>query len=340
MKIAIIGYQSSGKSTLFEWLTGVASDPAQAHISQGAMARVEDARFDQLCKMYQPKKVTLSALEIVDTPGLDRSGSGAQLAQFRDAGCLVFVIAAFDSEDPLAVSTSLEDDLLLADLDILSGRMSRLAEAVRKPRPDRDQMREEMEIIQPLVETLEQGQPLRHATMTDQQVKLTRAFQLLTQKPRLVVVNVADDEEHSQRLAGSIPGDVASIAVPVRLEADLAKQDPDQRQQFLHDMGLEGCDRQKLIQSLVEVAGLLRMFTVGPNEVRCWLLRGGSTAVDAAGAIHSDLARGFIRAETIAAKDLVSCGSEREAKAKGLVRQEPKDYIVQDGDVVLFRFSV
>jgi GTP-binding protein YchF len=346
MKIGLIGYQGSGKSTLFEWLTGVPADPALAHVSQTAMAPVPDPRVEPLHKIYGPKKVTLAALEIVDTAGLSRTheGNAARLAQIREAGCLVLVVGAFEpARDPLADAAGFAEDFLLADLEIVSGRIERLRESLKKPRPDRDKELAELAALEPLLAALESGTPLAEAGMNDEQLKVTKSFRLLTQKPRIVVFNVADDEAHPERFVEPMTSrtpPVEAVAVPARLELELARMSREERQAFCEEMGIQGVDRDALLHKLMQASGQFLYFTAGEKEVRTWMLHRGGTALDAAANIHTDLARGFIRAEVMKADDLVRLGSEREMKAHGLVRQEPKDYVVEEGDILMVRFSV
>src|SRR5215210_5188673 len=168
MKIGIVGYQGSGKSTLFHWLTGVAADPSLAHTAQSAMATIPDQRVAQLCEIYKPKKVTQAALEIVDTPGLSRTheGSATKLAAIREAGALVVIVGAFGGADAKADLQNFEDDLLIADLDILSGRVERLKDSLRKPRANKEKDQEELDLLTPLLAALEAGTPLHSYSMT------------------------------------------------------------------------------------------------------------------------------------------------------------------------------
>ena len=205
MKIGLVGYQGSGKSTLFEWLTTVAADPALSHTAQSAMAAIPEPRLQQLAEVYHPKKVTDAALEIVDTPGLSRTheGNAARLALIREAGCLVLVAAAFDGSDPAADVASFDEDLMLADMEILSGRIAKIEEALKKPIPraEQEQLRHEEETLKLVLAAMESGKPLREADMNDEQLKVTRSFRLLSEKPRMVIVNTADDEEQPERFA-------------------------------------------------------------------------------------------------------------------------------------------
>jgi ribosome-binding ATPase YchF (GTP1/OBG family) len=341
MKIGLVGYQGSGKTTLFEWLTGVAADPASAHTGQGAMAAVPEPRVKLLCDIYHPKKVTLASLELVDTPGLSRTheGNAARLAVIREAGCLVLVVAAFGGSDPQTDLTSFREDLLLADMEIVSGRVGRLRESVKKPRPNRDQELAELAALERVLAALEAGQPLTADKMTEEDARATRSFRLMWEKPMLVVVNTADDDaSHPDRpAAGNEP---RMLAVRVGLERELERMDPADRAEFERELGLTGSRRDEVLRAILDASGQMLYFTAGEKEVRTWMLRQGGTALEAADNIHSDLARGFIRAETMQVDDLVRLGSEREVKAAHLVRQEPKDYVVRDGDILNIKFSV
>jgi len=344
MKIGLVGYQGSGKSTLFEWLTGVAPDPSLSHTMQIAAVPVPDPRLEALRQVYHPKKVTRAALEIVDTPGLNRSheGNAARLALIREAGCLVLVVAAFTKSDPAAELRSFEEDLLLADMEIVAGRIGRVEESLKKPLPrqEREHLLHEEQVLRRVLAAMESGQPLKPSEMTEEQLRVTRPFRLMTEKPRMVVVNTADDEAHPERFREGMPPGVPVVAFPVGLEVELARMSPEDRAEFEKEMGLVGTDRDHILRMIMDVSGQMLFFTAGEKEVRSWMIPKGSTAVEAAAAIHTDLARGFIRAEVMTCADLVRLGSEREVKAHHLVRQEPKDYIVKDDDILLIRFSV
>ena len=342
MKIGLVGYQGSGKSTLFEWLTEVAADLSLSHTTQSAMAIITDDRVDGLCEIYSPKKITRASMEVVDTPGLSRTheGNAARLGQIREAGCLIQVVAAFDGSDYQADLLGFEEDLVLADLEIVSNRVERLNESLRKPRPDRDELQAELTAIDPLLKTLESGKPLTDVELTDEQEKVTRSFQLLSQKRRLAIINLPDDETDFEKYTALGTDNRPVIAVPVGLEVELSRMTPEEQQDFRQEMGIECFDRDALIRTIMHQSGQMLFFTAGEKEVRTWLIPRGATAVEAADTIHSDLARGFIRAETMTCEDLIRLGSEREVKAQNLVRQEPKDYVIQDGDVLNVRFSV
>jgi ribosome-binding ATPase len=344
MKIGLVGYQGSGKSTLFHWITGVAPDPALMHTGQSAMAPIPDVRFEPLCKIYHPKKVTHASIELVDTPGLSRSheGNATRMAMIREAGCLVFVVAGFAGTDPAADLRSFDEDLVLADMEIVANRLERVEEQIKKPLPrtEHQQLEHEHGTLKIVLAAMESGRPLRESHMTDEQQKVTRAFRLFSEKPRLVVVNTADDESEPARFVALSTPEQPVLAVPAGLELELSKMTPEDRASFVAEMGIISTDRDHLVRTLLRSSRQTTFFTAGEPEVRTWLLHEGGTAVEAAGCIHTDLARGFIRAEVMTVTDLVRLGSEREIKAHHLLRQEPKDYVVKDDDILLIRFSV
>lgn len=344
MKIGLVGYSGSGKSTLFHWLTGVPPDPAVAHTGQSAMVAVPEPRVEQLVKIYHPKKVTLASIELVDTPGLSRTheGNAARLAQLREAGCLVLVVAAYGGSNPAFDLLAFEEDLLLADMELVTNRIQRVEEQLKKPIPrqEHEQLDHEHKTLKVVLEGMESGKPVRAEAMTDDQLKVTRAFRLFTEKPRMVVVNTADDEENPARFTEGMPETVTVFPAALRLEVEMMQMAAEERQAFLEEMGLSLADKDTLIRAMMDVSGQMMFFTAGEKEVRTWMLRAGGTAVEAAGGIHTDLARGFIRAEVMTVSDLVRLGSEREVKAQHLFRQEPKDYVVKDDDILLIRFSV
>jgi ribosome-binding ATPase len=341
MKIGIVGYQGSGKSTLFHWLTGVTPDPALAHTIQAAMATVPDSRVADLCKIYNPKKITQASIEIVDTPGLSRTheGSAQKLAMIREAGALIIVVANFGGADAAADLRNFDDDLLIADLDIMSGRVERLRDSVKKPRPNREKEQEELALLEPLLAELEAGRPLHKQPLTVEQRKAIKSFQLFADKPRLIVVNIADDDSQPERFAKLAPEGTDLVALSLTLQMDLAAMPADEREAFCAEMHVQPFDRDKLLTRIMHASGQMLFFTAGDKEVRTWLLRKGGTAVEAAGGIHTDLAKGFIRAETMTVADIVRLGSEREIKAAGLMRQEPKDYVIQDGDIITIKHN-
>jgi len=341
MKIGVVGYQGSGKSTLFQWLTGVAPDPAHAHRTQTAMAEVPEPRLEVLREIYGAKKLSQAALEIVDTPGLSRTheGSAARLAMIREAGCLVVVVASHDGSDAAADLNNFEDDLLIADLDIVTRRIERLREFAKKPRPDRDELQKELDALEPLQAALESEQTLRDLDLSPEQTRVVGSFQLFSDKPRLVIVNTADDDTATERFENQMPPGTQVVAVSLGLQLELSNMADEEREEFCREMGVSLFDRGSLLWRIMEVSGQMLFLTAGSKEVRAWLIRRGATAIEAAEAVHTDLARGFIRAEVLKCDDLIRLGSEREVKANNLMHREHKEYVVQDDDVILIQHN-
>jgi ribosome-binding ATPase YchF (GTP1/OBG family) len=334
MKIGITGYQGSGKSSLFHWLTGVPPDLSLAHTVQVASVEVPDDRIRQLSEIYQPKKVTLASLNLVDTPGLsrDHEGSAGKLALIREAGCLAIVVGAWSGADVQKDVQSFEEDLLLADMDLVSGRIEKLRESVKRPRPNRDKELAELDVLEPLLQELESGKPLHEINLNDEQSRTIRSFQLLTLKPRIIIVNTSDDEPPSRE---PVPGHSSAVwRFPVSLQLELAGMEAAERDEFCEEMGVAAIDRGAVLRALMDASRQMLFFTAGDKEVRSWMVPCGATAEDAAGSIHTDLARGFVRAERMTCEDLFRVGSEREIKARNLMTREPRGYVVQDGDIL------
>jgi ribosome-binding ATPase YchF (GTP1/OBG family) len=254
----------------------------------------------------------------------------------------VLVVPAFERSDPVADLQSFEEDLLLADMEIVGNRIARVEESLKKPIPrqEKEQLLHEEQTLKLVLTAMESGKPFREENMTDDQLRVTRPFRLLTEKPRMVIVNTSDNAPDPKAMLAAMPEGIPAFAVPVGLELELSRMSPEERAEFEQEMGVGGTDRDQLIRTMLDASGNMLFFTAGEKEVRTWTLRKGGTAVEAAGNIHTDLARGFIRAEVMTRRDLVRLGSEREVKAQHLLRQEPKDYVVQDDDILLIRFSV
>ena len=343
MKIGLIGYKGSGKSTFFQWLTQVAPDPALSHATQSAMSPVPEPRVAQLCEIYKPKKITFASLEIVDTPGLarDQHGNAARLAHLRECDCIICVVGVFDGADPAKEIASFNEELQLADLEIVSNRITRVEEQKKRPLPKTDQERVqfEYETLLMVQSALESGKLLADGDFTDEQKRVTSAFRLLSEKPRMILINTPDDEMELGKYKNFSTPEVPAVAVSVGLEIELEKMEPDQRKEFLDEMGLKSTDRDAVLRMILDASEQSLFLTAGEKEVRTWLVRKNATAVEAAAAIHTDMAKGFIRAEIFKCEDLVRLGSERAVKAENLVRREPKDYVLQEGDVILFHFS-
>ena len=343
MKIGLVGYQGGGKSSVFELLTGTKPDPSKSHSGQVGMAVLPDARFDGLVKLFKPKKITPAKIELFDTPGLSRDhgeSNNQKISVVREANALVHVIGAYAGGDPLADARSFEDDLMLADLQVLQNRIERLELSVKKNRPDREESAEELLLVKPIEELLQAGKLLRNAEFSADQEKVTRSFSLLTRKPQLILLNTADATVDEAVVKQLIDSGYRVVAAPLGLELEVQALDESERAAFAADFGLKDPSRDRVLRAIFEATEQITFFTSDEKEVRAWLLRRGLTALDAAGTIHSDLARGFIRAEIMAVDDLLRLGSEREVKAANLYHTVGKDHVMRDGDEIVIKFSV
>jgi len=343
MKIGLVGYQGGGKSSVFELLTGIKPDLAKAHTGQVGMAVLPDPLFDRLVKLFSPKKISPAKIELFDTPGLSKTepeGNAQRMGVLRESVALVQVIGVFRGSDPREEAASFQDDLILADLQIVTNRLERLRASILKPRPDRDELRAELACLEPLAATLGEGKSLRGVEFTEAQQNATRSFSLLTQKDLLIVLNTADADYDKAVVADLEVKGYRVVPAPAGLELEVQALPEEDRAVFATEMGLGEPSRERLLRAIFEVTDQINFYTSDEKEVRAWLLKKGSTAIEAAGTIHTDLARGFIRAEIMAAEDLVRLGSEREVKAANLHHVVGKDYVVRDGDEIVIRFSV
>ncbi|MFG0333435.1 MAG: DUF933 domain-containing protein [Maioricimonas sp. JB049] len=343
MRIGIVGYQGTGKSTVFELLTGTRPDISKAHTGQVGVTIVPDERFDRLVEMYKPKKETPARIDLLDTPGLARgeqSGNAQKLGVIREATALVQVVGAYLGGDPVAEVEDFITDLVLADLQIVSNRIERLRKDLTRPLPNRDQLQAELEGLEPVEAHLSEGETLRDLEFTEAQEKATRSFSLLTRKQHLVLLNTADSEVDEEVVAKIEALGSPVVAGPLGLELEVQQLGDEDRALFAEEKGLGEPCRERVIRAIFQLTDYITFYTCDEKEVHAWLLKRGSDAVEAAGSIHSDLARGFIRAEVMSVEDLLRLGSEKEVRSAGLHRTEGKDYIVQDGDEIVIRFSV
>ena len=343
MRVGIVGFAGSGKTSLFGLLTGVEPDHTAGLKGQLGMARVHDPRLAFLAELHHPKKCTEATIELVDTPGLvpnHQRDNPPRLAVLRESDGLMVVIEAFAGGRVEDLWQQFSAELLFADLEIATGRRERLAQSMGKGRGTKEQHehdQQELAVLEQVCGALESGRPVSGLELDAEQRKLLRSFQLLTEKPVLGVVNVAE-EEVARQSAWDLPVPTAALCVQVELE--LTRLDEPDRSAFMAEMGLAELSRDRLISRVCEAMRQMCFFTANKNEVRAWMVPEDTDAVGAAGKVHTDMARGFIRAEIIHFADLQRCGTPREAKAQGLYRLEGRDHHVQDGDVILFRFSV
>jgi GTP-binding protein YchF len=340
MRVGIVGFAGSGKSTLFELLTGTRPDPAKTHGGQVGVASLADPRLDYLARLHEPKKVTPASVEFLDTPGL-LAGSHAdnpqRLALIREGSALLIVLNGFTGGDPTAQLSAFRDEILFADLGVVTSRVERLEASVKKPRPDREQSLKELEIVKAVQACLEAGNSVATLGLSDDDKKPLRSFGLLTDKPQVAVLNTVLGQGVPDSLKTPAP---EALAIDAKLELELAQLEPDERAVFMADLGVRDLGRDRIIRQAYDAVGIITFFTAGDPEVRGWNLERGATAVEAAGKIHTDLAKGFIRAEVTAFADQEQAGSVKEAKARHLLRLEGKDYVVKDGDIIYFRSAL
>lgn len=357
MNIGIIGLPQTGKKTLFELLVGAGSVPAQTDVRKAirGVADVMDPRFDRLVEMYSPKKNARARIDIVLPPKIEE-GSVSEGDIFRDlADVEVFchVVRAFEDDavyhasgsvDPVRDVDYVNTEFILHDLVFLEKRLERLEKDLSKVKSESGER--ERNFLLELKKILDEERPLRCIDIAPEDEKIIRSYPLLSRREMIVVVNVGDEDvadahrvtEMSQRYA---PTGIRVVAVAARLESEIAALDTEgERKEFMEELGVQDTALHRLADQCVGALGLISFFTVGSDEVRQWFVRKGANAVEAAGKIHSDLARGFIRAEVIKYEDLVAIGSEEKVKAAGKLAVKGKDYIVNDGDTLYIRFNV
>lgn len=360
MKLGILGPPQSGKSTLFTALTRGQAESGSSRgekVNLGSV-KVPDARLDRLREMHSPKKFTPAKVDYVDAPPLETGraerGALAALTALRDVDAFVLVIRAFEDPsvphfqervDPARDASWLASELILEDLAVIERRLERIEKAVKVGKKPEDP--HEYEALKLVRAALEAERPARAVELTKPQERSIRGFQLMTMRPWIVVVN-ADDAALKQGEAALI-GPVAArfgdpkppvIALSAKTEAELVALPDEEAREFMAMLGIAEPGLTRMIRVSYETLGLISFFTVGPDEVRAWTVRDGALAPEAAGAIHSDLERGFIRAEVIAYDDLIRAGTMAKAREMGLLRTEGRDYRVRDGDIVNIRFSV
>jgi len=355
VEIAIIGFPNSTKTTIFNALTrghvettAVPSAKLEVHT---AIVNVPDPRVEVLSAMFQPRKTIYAQVTYKDIAGMGRgmsrqSGLAGSLINLLSASeALMHVVRAFVDDtiptaggavDPQRDVADMDTELILADLVMVERKLERLAKEAR-----RGEAGEEQALFQRLQAVLEQGTPIRDLDLSPEETRQLRGYGFLSAKPMLVVVNVGEEgDEDAGGLLTYDHKESAVIGIRGRIEAEIAQLEPDEAQAFLQEYGISEPSLNRVIRASYQLLGLQSFFTVGEDEVRAWTIRRGATAVEAAGAIHTDLARGFIRAEQVAYGDLIACGSMAEVKARGLFHLQGKDYIVQDGDILTIRSGV
>jgi GTP-binding protein YchF len=363
MRIGIVGLPNSGKTTIFNVLSG-GSAPTAAYTGgtfqvNTAVVSVPDGRVDTLSELYQPQKTTYARVEYADIAGLGsrtedrRQGvalSGELMNAIANNDALLHVVRAFQDDnvphplgrfDPAADIASLDAELTLSDLSKIENRLERLEVSLKRGKafPTYEDEQHEFELLSRLKPHVEQGSPLRDFDLTSDEEKRLRGFQFLSAKPVLIILNLGDearvpviDYPHHNSTVTSLRG---------RLEMDIAQlEDEDDRAVFMEEFNLTDLSMGRIIRESYDLLGRIVFFTVGDDEVKAWEVDQGATALECAGTIHSDLARGFIRAEVVSFEDLMVAGSQAAARAAGKVKLEGKDHPIQDGDVIVIRFNV
>ena len=364
MKLGIVGLPNVGKSTLFNAITNAGAQSANYPFctiepNVGVVA-VPDKRLDKLAEMYEPEKFTPATIEFVDIAGLVKGAAQGEglgnkfLSNIREVDAIVHVVRCFEDSDIVHVDGSVDPardietinvELILSDLELLERRIEKTKKMLKADKKYQD----ELTFFERVKAALEQGLSARSVECTEDEVKLLETVALLTNKPIIYAANLSENDfkagvEGNKFL--KVVEDIASkenakvLPISAQIEAEISELDLDEKKLFLADLGLSESGLDRLIAACYDLLGLISFLTAGKPEVRAWTITKGTKAPGAAGKIHTDFERGFIRAEVVAFDDLISCGSLSVAKEKGLVRSEGKDYVMKDGDVVLFRFNV
>jgi GTP-binding protein YchF len=367
LRAALIGLSSSGKSTLFELMTSAKETTRASHGKAEAsigISKVPDPRLDRLTAMFNPRKRVPATVEFSDLAAQGRAG-GAQalvdVAAYKNADALVHVLRAFQdpsvahpagSVDPARDAQSMEDELILADLGVAERRLERLEKDLKKNRSA--DLERERDVVTLCRAALEEGRPLRSLDLKGEDLKRLRGFQFLSAKPLLIVINLDESQltsggqgatkiEQAAGAAGLTPflsrAATAAVAVCAKIELEIAQLDAADAAAFLSDLGLSESGLDRVIRATYDLLGYISFFTVGEDECRAWSIPRNTQAQVAAGEIHSDIARGFIRAEVVAYDALIERGSMAACRDHGEVRLEGKEYVVQDGDIINFRFA-
>ncbi len=364
MKLGMVGLPNVGKSTLFNAITNAGAQSANYPFCtiepNIGMVSVPDERLDKLAEMYEPDKFTPATIEFVDIAGLVKGASQGEglgnkfLSHIREVDAIIHVVRCFENDDITHVDGNIDPardietinlELILSDLDILSRRLDNRKKAMKGDKT----LVGEVDFIERLIKEMEQGKTARACEISDEEKEYLKDVALLTIKPLIYACNMGEndfvngiDNNKFYNTVKQIAANEGAETFPIcaEMEAQIAELDSDEKEMFLEDMGLEKSGLDRLIKKSYSLLGLISYLTAGKPEVRAWTIKKGTKAPQAAGKIHTDFERGFIRAEVVSFDDLMACGSMNAAKEKGLVRSEGKEYVMNDGDIVLFRFNV
>ena len=365
MKLGIVGLPNVGKSTLFNAITQAGAESANYPFCtidpNVGVVSVPDDRLNKLKELYDSKKIVQTAIEFVDIAGLVKGASKGEglgnkfLSNIREVDAIVHVVRCFEDTNVVHVDGSIDSlrdietinlELIFSDEEILDRRITKTTKALKADK----KLQTELDILNKVRATLQEGKSIRTMDLSDDEWAFVKTLDLLTSKPVIYVANVAEDDlandgadnnmvKAVREFAATENSDV--VVVSAQIEAEISELETDEEKtEFLETLGLTQSGLDKLIQASYHLLGLISFLTAGPQEVRAWTIKRGTKAPQAGGKIHSDIERGFIKAETIAYEDLVEHGTMSAAKEKGLVRLEGKEYIVKDGDVILFKFNV